>query len=106
MVGEASNDWGGPYRECLDTIVKELQSNFLPVLMPSENQKSRHGQLQECWVLNPECQNAKMLRLFGNLLGFTVRTTSPLPLYLHPIIWKSIFREELTLDDLETVDLF
>jgi len=53
LVGEGSIDAGGPYREALDVMSKELQSSVLPVLVQSENQKSHHGENQECWVINP-----------------------------------------------------
>ena len=35
--GERSVDAGGPYRECMENISRELCSEVLPVLIPTEN---------------------------------------------------------------------
>ena len=37
FVGEHSVDAGGPYRECMENISRELTSSVLPVLIPTEN---------------------------------------------------------------------
>ena len=41
--GEGSIDAGGPYRECMDNMSRELCSSVLPVLIPTENQRHEHG---------------------------------------------------------------
>ena len=39
FVGERSYDAGGPYRESISNITEELQSSWLPLLIPTQNQK-------------------------------------------------------------------
>ena len=39
------------------------------------------------------------------ILGYAIRSASPLLLELHPIVWKQINKTKLTLDDLKTSDL-
>ena len=46
FVGEASIDVGGPYREAISQMCTELQSNALPLMIPSPNQKNDSGQFQ------------------------------------------------------------
>ena len=41
----------------------------------------------------------------GVILGYAIRSASPLLLELHPIVWKQINKTKLTLDDLKTSDL-
>ena len=50
--GEHSIDAGGPYRELMENISRELCSSVLPVLAPTENQRHEHGNMRECFVLN------------------------------------------------------
>jgi hypothetical protein len=42
----------------------------------------------------------------GVILGYAIRSASPLLLQLHPIVWKQINRTKLTKEDLKTSDLF
>jgi hypothetical protein len=37
FIGEGSIDVGGPYRETIHEICKELQSHVLPLLIPTQN---------------------------------------------------------------------
>ena len=50
--GEGSIDAGGPYRETMENISKELSSSVLPILIPTENQRHEIGAMRECFVLN------------------------------------------------------
>ena len=97
---------GGPYRELFDSICAELMSPVLPILIPSPNQKSEFGELRNCWMLNYACENKSLFEFFGVLLGFAIRSTSPLLLDLHPIVWKQINGTRLTDEDLKTSDLY
>jgi len=56
-------------------------------------------------MLNATCDNKDLFIFFGILLGYAIRSTSPLLLDLHPIVWKQINNSELTLEDLRTSDL-
>lgn len=51
--GEGSQDAGGPFRDCITNMCKEVQSEALPVLIRTANNKNNHGQFRECWIPNP-----------------------------------------------------
>jgi hypothetical protein len=55
-------------------------------------------------MLNATCDIGNLFIFFGMLLGYAIRSTSPLLLDLHPIVWKQINNSELTLEDLRTSD--
>jgi hypothetical protein len=93
---EGSIDDGGPLRETFDFMCLELQSTVLPILIPTENRRNDHGDLRDCFLVNPKCaktwpyvkQELEMLYFFGVLIGNGILSTNPLPLNLHPIFWK------------------
>lgn len=105
-MSEGSYDSGGPYRELFDTICAELMSPVLPVLIPSQNQASEFGDLRNCWVLNFASHNQELFYFFGALLGYGIRSTSPLLIDLHPIVWKQVCRAQLTEDVLRSSDMY
>jgi hypothetical protein len=77
FMHEGSIDDGGPYRESMEEISKELTCGVLSLLRPTVNQKNQHGECQECFVLNHEANSAKeleMLEFLGVLIGFATRT--------------------------------
>ena len=106
FMSEGSYDSGGPYRELFDSICAELMSPVLPVLIPTPNQSSEFGDLRNCWMLNFACEDEKMFEFFGALVGYAIRSTSPLLLDLHPIVWKQINNTKLTEEDLRSSDLY
>jgi len=89
--GEGSIDAGGPYRETLTNICKELMSSILPLLIPTPNNKNNHGQYRECWMINPSATSPihlEMFKFFGLFIGLAIRSQQALPLDLAPIFWK------------------
>jgi len=48
-------------------------------------------------------QELEMLYFFGVLIGYGIRSTNPLPLYLHPTFWKQVVGVEELNDE---ADLF
>lgn len=53
MAGEGAIDVGGPFRECLCNMVDELESEVLPLLIKTPNNRNDHGSNRECFMLNP-----------------------------------------------------
>jgi hypothetical protein len=102
--GESSIDDGGPLREVLEFVCMELQTSSLPVLIPTPNRQSGHGEMRHCFLLSHMCgmgQYAKeeneMLYFFGVLIGFGILSTNPLFLSMSPTFWKQVVStEELT----------
>ena len=75
--GEGSIDAGGPYRETLTNICKELMSSILPLLIPTPNNKNNHGQYRECWMINPSATSPihlEMFKFFGFFIGLAIRS--------------------------------
>jgi len=90
FIGEGSIDAGGPYRETLTNICKELMSPVLPLLIQTPNNKNNHGQYRECWMANPSASSPthlEMFKFFGFFIGTAIRSQQSLPLDLAPIFW-------------------
>ena len=107
--GEGSIDAGGPFRDSLDNIAKELESSALPLLIKSPNNRNDHGYYRDAYIFNPDATSPiclQMITFFGGLVGYAIMSTSALPIYLAPIIWKTIVGENLTIDDLKDFDEF
>ena len=109
FAGERSHDSGGPYREAWSAMVADLMSPVLPLLKPCPNNEGKVGMNQDTWVLNPDCVRSnthmEMLVFFGKLMGSAARSNNYLDLYLSPLVWKLLVRQNVTLDDIRDVDL-
>lgn len=46
-------DVGGPFRECIGNVVDELETDSLPLLIKTPNNRNDHGSNRECFMLNP-----------------------------------------------------
>jgi hypothetical protein len=95
FIGEASIDAGGPYRECLSTIYTELQSNALTLFIPTPNQKNDSGSFREKWTVNPGAMSnieLEMLKIFGGLMGYAIRTGEFFNMDLCSIFLEKYFR--------------
>lgn len=57
-------------------------------------------------MLNPNCLQEDLFYQFGIILGNAIRTTAPLLIDLHPIVWKQINKNKLYEEDLKTSDLY
>ena len=91
FIGEGSVDAGGPFRDSLDNIVAELESDVLPLLIKTPNHKNDHGSYRECYMINPSSRSPthlEMFRFLGAFLSFTIMTQAPIPIHLAPSVWK------------------
>lgn len=75
----------------------ELETSSLPVFIPTENRRANHGEMRNCFVLNPNCgkgewaaQELEMLYFLGILIGYGLISTNPFSVNLHPIFWKQV----------------
>ena len=108
-MGEASVDAGGPFRESLDNMTKELESEVLPLLIKTSNNRNDHGLNRDCFTLNPSSRSPthlEMYKFFGAFLAFAMMSKSPLPIHLAPSLWKQLLGEELEMSDLESFDAY
>eukprot|EP00605_Chrysophyceae_sp_TOSAG23-4_P001032 GSChrysophyteH1.ASY1.ANO1.1134.1 assembled CDS len=107
LMGEYSQDAGGPYRESFDIYMAELQSDRMTLLILSPNGTHKTGLNRESWVFNPAATSNTELELFaffGKLLGIAIRSKGYLNLNLAPMMWKLICGQSATVEDLEGVD--
>ena len=109
FFGEGSQDAGGPFRDCITNMCGELQSDCLPILIRTQNNKNDHGQFRDCWIPNGHSisfTHLEMFTYFGAMLGWALRSTSALNLDLPPLFWKKILNEPLGLSNLKEIDTF
>lgn len=109
LGGEGSMDYGGPFRELLSTIAAEVQSLGLPLMVPTMNNRNDHGSCRDCWTLNPASNtptHRELFKLLGRFLGFAARTKSAMDYCFPPVLWKRLFGEPTSMEDLKSFDQF
>jgi hypothetical protein len=109
LAGEGSMDVGGPFREALTNVAEELQSDCLPLLIKTANNRNDHGSNRECWTLDPAATtptHQEMFTYFGYILGFAIRTKSPLDFRLPSLFWKQLLGEQPTMADFNGIDAY
>ena len=77
--GEDSIDDGGPSRELFDFICSDITSEFVPLLIPTENNRTNHGEYRECFQVNSRLfgeENFQRFKFLGAVLGYAVRVLS------------------------------
>ena len=107
--GEGSIDAGGPFRDSLVNIVTEMEDGFLPLLIKSPNNRNDHGSNRDCYILSPNSTSPAHLDMYkylGGFIAFGILSKSPVPLNLAPTVWKQILGEQMTLEDLESIDTY
>lgn len=105
--GEGADDWGGPFRDTLVNIVKELETGVMPLFIKTPNNRNEIGNHRDCYILNPAVNSPTQLDLFkflGCIIAFSIISTSPTPLNLAPTFWKQLAGDQLTLEDLVDID--
>lgn len=108
FLGESADDYGGPFRESLTQICMELQTTQLDLLIPVPNQRHAIGENREKFIPNPQATSDKYLawfRFMGQLLGIGLLSKNVLPLDMPSLFWKALVKEEITIKDLEAIDL-
>jgi len=106
--GEFGDDYGGPYRNSIEDICAELQSEFLPLFIRCPNGRENIGSNREKWIPRPSSRSSLHVRMFefvGKLMGLAMRTRSTLRLDFPSIVWKSLVNEKVTEDDVLAIDL-
>ena len=109
FLGEGSIDAGGPFRESLSNLMEEIESDYLPLLVKTANNKNDHGFMRECWTLNPNSTtptHAEMFKFMGCLLGFTIRSKSAMNWHFPPVFWKRLLGEKVEMSDLDEFDTY
>ena len=100
-----SND--GSYRRHFSWMMDELHSSFLPLFIPSKNNKEKNGPFQDRWVINPACNSTlhlDMYKFIGGLIALAFRSGHVMDFRLTPLFWKKFLCDPLKLKDLESID--
>lgn len=91
FAGEGVDDAGGGYNESVSEMFEELHNGSLPLLIKTPNQRSRQGEHQDSFMLNPHASSSlhlEMFRFLGQLLGISIRTNSPVTVRLAPMVCR------------------
>lgn len=113
-VGLNSTDAGGPYRESLEEMCRELMSPVLPLFCPCVNRQDSIAHIATATAMNKHCfvprraaNSPLLLQAFewvGRIMGLAVRTKTLLALHLAPLIYKKLVGEPVSVDDVRAID--
>jgi len=107
LIGYSAIDAGGPYREILSQIGRDLMSPLVPLFIQTPNNRSQTGQCREAYIPNPACTNdfhMQQYEVVGKLIGAVLPSSDVLELHFPPLVWKRLASERLTWQDLIAVD--
>lgn len=108
FVGEASDDYGGPYREALTNVCAELQCTSSPLFVLTPNGQHGLGSNRSAYTVRPSALSADALAHFtflGKLIGFALlQRELALDLELCDHIWKRLVLEQPSEADLREFD--
>ena len=94
MVGEEVLGNSGSFRQFISSMVTQLESSTLNLLVPYKGTGAFSGR----YFLKPGSINygeEKMLQFFGQILGISLRSGTPLALSLMPTFWSSLVNTPL-----------
>jgi hypothetical protein len=100
-------DGGGPRREYLTRLAQEVYSK-LKLFIPSANNKHNVGDEREKWVPNPKANSITDLENYyklGMIFAYCVKLKECLEVNLPSFLWKFIAGEELTWEDIKSVNI-
>merc|ERR1719233_1945909 len=111
LEGEGAQDMGGPYRDVMENMCKELKSEHLPLFELCANGKAEIGENRDAYIpveisTNKKYRKSqiKMYEFLGQLFGLAIRSLGYLNLSLAPFVWKRILGDNLTIHDILSVD--
>lgn len=102
FVGEGIIDQGGGFRDSLAELADELcpldenVPEILPYLIRTPNQKGKVGDILDCFIPNPGCDELHMFHWLGVLMGGAFRSDESLTLAFPPFVWKLLVGEHVT----------
>ena len=107
VVGE-----GGPYRQYFSDVGRELvdqsPQSASPLFIACPNKQSQVGDSRDKFVIAPAATSSLHLQMFefvGLLFGLCIRTGVRLPIDLPSFVWKPLVGDELTAEDLFSIDM-
>ena len=112
FIGEGACDCGGPMREAISSVCKDLMSDVLPLLVPTSNNEAKVEPCTDCFRLNPTATQPFVLKkfmFFGYFLGWSLRNLGGLGIDLPLAFWKRVcggLTYCYTMEDLESMDVY
>ncbi|CAF1166405.1 unnamed protein product, partial [Didymodactylos carnosus] len=110
-TGMFSADHGGPYRDSITTMCRDICSSRLPLFILCPNGRTNSGINRDRWIPNvfppqiPISNRIKAQYIFiGQLMGMAMRTKNLLNLQFSSLLWKSLVCESVTIEDIEEID--
>jgi len=88
-------------------ISEELQSKFLQLFVPCQNNVQNIGENRDAWIINAAADSdllKEMFFFFGMMMGVAIRTQNNLNFSFPPIFWKKIIMEDPQEEDLKGID--
>ncbi|CAF2660678.1 unnamed protein product [Rotaria sp. Silwood2] len=111
-IGMHSIDAGGPYRDSITCICSDICSTRLPLFMLCPNGRTNIGLNRDRWIPNVFPQNESIpdtfknqYRFVGQLMGMAIRKKHYLDLKFPLFLWKQLAREQVTIEDIEAIDI-
>jgi hypothetical protein len=107
-----SIDQGGPYRDSITAICSDICSTRLPLFILCPNGQTNNGFNRDCWIPNVFPANKpisdklkRQYQFIGQLIGMAIRKENYLNLKFPPLLWKQLIGEEITMADIEAIDI-
>lgn len=107
FLGEGAEDAGGPFREHLSEMCRELMSARLPFFVPTANHVHNTGSHRDAYVPAASACSPYDLEAFaflGRIMGGAFRSEEPLDLFLPPLVWRYLCAYPITETEVEQVD--
>ena len=111
-VGMHSSDAGGPYRDSITCMCSDICSTRLSLFILCPNGRTNSGSNRDCWIPNsfPPDKSIpnkfkKQYRFIGQLMGMAVRRKHYLNIKFPILVWKLLLKEQITMEDIETIDM-
>jgi hypothetical protein len=107
LQGEGASDFSGVYNEVISLISFELQSKYLELFIKTPNNKNEIGLNRDKYIPNPLAKKQlykDMFYFIGNLMLHAMTSGNVLNLNLHPIFYKKILKQEVTFNEIESLD--
>ncbi|MDP2438910.1 MAG: hypothetical protein Q8P67_24455 [archaeon] len=109
LVGEAAYDDGGPYRESIANWCDEVCSpELLDLMVHTPNHLGNVGLEKDCVIPNAAATHPKQLAMYeflGKLMASTCYSRDLLALRFPSAFWKHLVGDELTAEDLQSIDI-
>jgi hypothetical protein len=106
VLGEGL-DYGGLYRDAMNTIVDQLFSKTFSLFILTPNGKSHDGLNQTNYLPNPQCTTRECIKMFetvGKIMGISLRTEGFFPFKFPLLVYKLLITDSISMSDVASID--